>query len=41
MKDLKLSKPFRLSSIGNWLQCRKRVDDAEGVNGNICGKWRR
>lgn len=41
MKDLKLSKPFRLSSIGNWLQCRKAVDDAEGVNGNICGKWRR
>ncbi|XP_030468417.1 uncharacterized protein LOC115687076 isoform X1 [Syzygium oleosum] len=40
-QDLKLSKPFRLSSIGNWLQCRKRVDDAEGVNGNICGKWRR
>ncbi|XP_048132958.1 uncharacterized protein LOC115751274 isoform X2 [Rhodamnia argentea] len=40
-QDLKLSKPFSLSSIGNWLQCRKAVDDAEGVNGNICGKWRR
>lgn len=41
MKDSKSSKPLRLSSIGNWLQCRKAVDDAEGVNGNICGKWRR
>lgn len=28
----------RLSSIGNWLQCRDVVDD---VNGTICGKWRR
>ncbi|KAK3437561.1 hypothetical protein EUGRSUZ_C02221 [Eucalyptus grandis] len=40
LQYLKSSKPSRLSSIGNWLQCRKAVDNA-GVNGNICGKWRR
>ncbi|KAI7758111.1 hypothetical protein M8C21_019476 [Ambrosia artemisiifolia] len=28
----------RLSSIGNWLQCREVVN---GVDGSICGKWRR
>ncbi|KAF8035143.1 hypothetical protein BT93_C1239 [Corymbia citriodora subsp. variegata] len=39
-QDLNSSKPSRVSFIGNWLQCRKAVDDA-GVNGNICGKWRR
>ncbi|KAJ0752220.1 putative chromatin regulator PHD family [Helianthus annuus] len=31
----KLSK---LSSIGNWLQCREVVN---GVDGSVCGKWRR
>ncbi|XP_027354164.1 uncharacterized protein LOC113864532 isoform X3 [Abrus precatorius] len=28
----------RLSSIGNWLQCREVIDRASGA---ICGKWRR
>nr|XP_043627305.1 uncharacterized protein LOC122598888 [Erigeron canadensis] len=32
------SKLSRLSSIGNWIQCREVVDD---VDGTICGKWRR
>lgn len=37
-QDWDYSKLSRLSSIGNWLQCREVVD---GVDGNICGKWRR
>ncbi|KAI3701621.1 hypothetical protein L6452_26834 [Arctium lappa] len=37
-QDLGSSKLSRLSSIGNWLQCREVVD---GVDGTICGKWRR
>lgn len=32
------SKISRLSSIGNWLQCREIVDRD---NGTVCGKWRR
>lgn len=36
------NQPSRLSSIGNWLQCREVIDGlGEGVNGIICGKWRR
>ncbi|KAL6965464.1 hypothetical protein U1Q18_036516 [Sarracenia purpurea var. burkii] len=36
------NKPSRLSSIGNWLQCREVIEGiGEGVNGTICGKWRR
>ncbi|KAK9269724.1 hypothetical protein L1049_001502 [Liquidambar formosana] len=35
-------KPSRLSSIGNWLQCREVIDGVgEGIDGTICGKWRR
>lgn len=35
-------KPSRLSSIGNWLQCQEVIEGiGEGVDGNICGKWRR
>ncbi|XP_030952472.1 uncharacterized protein LOC115975712 isoform X2 [Quercus lobata] len=35
-------KPYTLNSIGNWLQCREVIDGiGEGVNGTICGKWRR
>lgn len=30
--------PTKLSSIGNWIQCREVIDRA---NGTICGKWRR
>ncbi|GLT67746.1 hypothetical protein SLA2020_400320 [Shorea laevis] len=36
------NKPHTLISIGNWLQCREVIDGiGEGVNGTICGKWRR
>ncbi|XP_057497870.1 uncharacterized protein LOC130782544 isoform X1 [Actinidia eriantha] len=36
------SKSSRLSSIGNWLQCREIIEGVgEGVDGTICGKWRR
>ncbi|KAK6940427.1 Zinc finger, PHD-finger [Dillenia turbinata] len=36
------SKPSRLSSIGNWLQCREVIDGVgDSVDGIICGKWRR
>ncbi|XP_052200146.1 uncharacterized protein LOC127806722 [Diospyros lotus] len=35
-------KPSKLSSIGNWLQCREVIQGiGEGIDGNICGKWRR
>ncbi|XP_047336425.1 uncharacterized protein LOC124939994 isoform X2 [Impatiens glandulifera] len=30
-----------MSSIGNWLQCRQVIKRSGGVEGNICGKWRR
>ncbi|KAK2971633.1 hypothetical protein RJ640_003453 [Escallonia rubra] len=36
------SKPSKLSSIGNWLQCRQVVEGVgKDVDGTICGKWRR
>ncbi|PSS20754.1 PHD and RING finger domain-containing protein, partial [Actinidia chinensis var. chinensis] len=35
------NKSSRLSSIGNWLQCREVIGVGEGVDGTICGKWRR
>ncbi|KAH7854563.1 hypothetical protein Vadar_015372 [Vaccinium darrowii] len=36
------NKPSRVSSIGNWLQCREVVEGiGEGIDGTICGKWRR
>ncbi|KAL7096334.1 hypothetical protein ACP275_10G073500 [Erythranthe tilingii] len=33
------TKPLKLSSIGNWLQCREFVQGSD--EGTICGKWRR
>ncbi|KAI8016593.1 hypothetical protein LOK49_LG05G02228 [Camellia lanceoleosa] len=42
LHDWNSSKPCRLSSIGNWLQCREVIEGiGEGVDGTICGKWRR
>ncbi|XP_058207816.1 uncharacterized protein LOC131320919 isoform X2 [Rhododendron vialii] len=36
------NKPSRVSSIGNWLQCREVIEGmGEGGDGAICGKWRR
>lgn len=35
-------KPLKLSSIGNWLQCREVIEGVgEGVDGHVCAKWRR
>ncbi|KAK3221370.1 hypothetical protein Dsin_008395 [Dipteronia sinensis] len=32
----------KLCTIGNWLQCRQVIEGlGEGVDGTICGKWRR
>ncbi|XP_065850260.1 uncharacterized protein [Euphorbia lathyris] len=40
--ELNLNKRSKISSIGNWLQCKQVVDGAgETSNGTICGKWRR
>ncbi|XP_035549311.1 uncharacterized protein LOC109014047 isoform X2 [Juglans regia] len=36
------NKPCTPNSIGNWIQCREVIDGiGEGINGTICGKWRR
>uniref|UniRef100_M1BW98 DNA binding protein n=1 Tax=Solanum tuberosum TaxID=4113 RepID=M1BW98_SOLTU len=33
---------LRISSIGNWLQCRQVIEGVgKRVDGSICGKWRR
>ncbi|KAI3447329.1 hypothetical protein Pfo_003994 [Paulownia fortunei] len=35
-------KPLKLSSIGNWLQCREVIEGiGEGADRTICAKWRR
>ncbi|XP_051117904.1 uncharacterized protein LOC127242408 [Andrographis paniculata] len=35
-------KPLKLSSIGNWVQCRAIIDGiSEDIDGTVCGKWRR
>lgn len=40
--EFHMNKPTRLSSIGNWLQCREVIDGVgEGIDGTVCGKWRR
>ncbi|XP_022933897.1 uncharacterized protein LOC111441172 isoform X1 [Cucurbita moschata] len=41
MHEQSTNKPCRLSAIGNWLQCQQVIDGVGGVNGVICGKWRR
>ncbi|KAK7277429.1 hypothetical protein RIF29_18581 [Crotalaria pallida] len=38
LQEDNLRSPTRLSSIGNWLQCREFID---GTKKTICGKWRR
>ncbi|KAL3830135.1 hypothetical protein ACJIZ3_018937 [Penstemon smallii] len=38
----RVTKPLKLSSMGNWLQCRETIEGVgKGVDGAICGKWRR
>ncbi|KAK6152197.1 hypothetical protein DH2020_014832 [Rehmannia glutinosa] len=42
MQECDSIKRLKLSSIGNWLQCREVIEGiGEGVDGTICGKWRR
>ncbi|KAG6698707.1 hypothetical protein I3842_08G032900 [Carya illinoinensis] len=36
------NKLYTPNSISNWIQCREVIDGiGEGINGTICGKWRR
>ncbi|XP_073017254.1 uncharacterized protein [Primulina eburnea] len=40
--EWKSTKPLKLSSIGNWIQCREMIEGVrKGVDGTMCGKWRR
>ncbi|XVF24376.1 hypothetical protein REPUB_Repub13aG0122900 [Reevesia pubescens] len=39
--ELNCNNSSKVSSIGNWLQCRAFIEGVEGSNGTICGKWRR
>ncbi|XP_073032444.1 uncharacterized protein [Primulina eburnea] len=40
--EWKWTQPLKLSSIGNWLQCREMIEGVgHGVDGTMCGKWRR
>ncbi|XP_007011223.2 PREDICTED: uncharacterized protein LOC18587405 [Theobroma cacao] len=39
--ELNCNKSSKVSSIGNWLQCREFIEGIGGSNGTICGKWRR
>ncbi|PIN17042.1 Histone acetyltransferase [Handroanthus impetiginosus] len=42
MQEQSSFKPLKLSSIGNWVQCREVIEGiGEGVDGTICAKWRR
>ncbi|KAL2554115.1 transcription intermediary factor 1-alpha [Forsythia ovata] len=41
MQAWNATKPLKLSSIGNWLQCRELIEGIGDVDGTICGKWRR
>ncbi|XP_073032460.1 uncharacterized protein [Primulina eburnea] len=39
--EWKWTQPLKLSSIGNWLQCREMIEGVgHGVDGTMCGKWR-
>ncbi|KZV49004.1 hypothetical protein F511_09600 [Dorcoceras hygrometricum] len=41
-RECKSTEPLKLTSIGNWLQCREMIEGiGEGVDGTMCGKWRR
>ncbi|KAL0308284.1 UNVERIFIED_CONTAM: hypothetical protein Sradi_5770700 [Sesamum radiatum] len=41
MQEQNYTKPLKLSSIGNWLQCQGLIEGiGEGGEGTICGKWR-
>ncbi|KAM5574262.1 hypothetical protein ABKV19_013648 [Rosa sericea] len=38
LHELNSSKPSKINSISNWIQCREVVDPENGIK---CGKWRR
>ncbi|XP_073010126.1 uncharacterized protein [Typha latifolia] len=37
----KYSKPAKVTSIGNWVQCQDLIYTSDDDEGTICGKWRR
>ncbi|KAE8717837.1 RING/FYVE/PHD zinc finger superfamily protein, putative isoform 3 [Hibiscus syriacus] len=39
--EMNCNKSSKVSSIGNWLQCRDFIEGVGGSKGTICGKWRR
>ncbi|KAK4347404.1 hypothetical protein RND71_033743 [Anisodus tanguticus] len=42
LRERSSNKHLRVSSIGNWVQCRQIIEGfGECVDGSICGKWRR
>ncbi|PHU25856.1 hypothetical protein BC332_04188 [Capsicum chinense] len=42
LRERSSNKHLRISSIGNWIQCRQIIESCgECVDGSICGKWRR
>lgn len=42
LQECRSNMPFRFSSVGNWLQCQQVLDGpGDGLDGAICGKWRR
>ena len=42
LQECPQDRPSNAKPMSNWLQCREVLhDDAGGVEGTICGKWRR
>ncbi|XVF82141.1 hypothetical protein PTKIN_Ptkin16aG0021200 [Pterospermum kingtungense] len=41
LHELNCNKSYKVSSIGNWLQCKAFIEGPGDSNGTICGKWRR
>ncbi|KAK8671312.1 hypothetical protein V6N13_037908 [Hibiscus sabdariffa] len=39
--EMNSNKSSKVSSIGNWLQCREFIEGIGSSKGTICGKWRR
>ncbi|KAE8711879.1 RING/FYVE/PHD zinc finger superfamily protein, putative isoform 3 [Hibiscus syriacus] len=41
LHEMNCNKSSKVSSIGNWLQCRDFIEAVGGSKGTICGKWHR
>ncbi|KAL4271488.1 hypothetical protein GQ457_13G004140 [Hibiscus cannabinus] len=41
LEEMNCNKSSKVSSIGNWLQCRELIEGIGSSKGTICGKWRR